>query len=130
MNFRPRKELLNLIPAKTVIKLTKNIFAENIGIFITQNIATCAEKIKTASVFKKIVLSENWVKIGENGERNVDSRFVSTVLGSHDFLAAFARHEIDGQAFLELDRQELLMLCDKLGPAVKISRIIQKIRAA
>jgi hypothetical protein len=43
-----------------------------------------------------------------------------SIVGSQDFSSAFRHHDIDGQAFLELDNKDLPRLCYKLGPAIKI----------
>lgn len=55
--------------------------------------------------------------------------YVGSVCANPDIGALFQEQEVDGGAFLDLTKDDLLLLLGiKLGPAIKISTLIQKLR--
>lgn len=76
------------------------------------------------------------LKLSVNNEENplnwsVENvgNYVSSVC-SVDIGELFKEQEVDGNAFLDLTKEDLLqLLCIKLGPAIKISTLIKKLRS-
>ena len=56
------------------------------------------------------------------------SKFVATIRGCEKYARRFLEEEVDEQAFMDLDRPDLTLIGLKLGPAIKIAKLIRCIK--
>lgn len=53
---------------------------------------------------------------------------MATIRGCEKYARRFLEEEVDGQAFMDLDRSDLTLIGLKLGPAIKIAKLINCIK--